>query len=347
MKGPTHLISGISLSGLVAWCCTADTPATLTAAALGGLGAVLPDIDEPESWFSRHLALLERIVLLLIISILVLLPLGLAGKYGILPPRVIALLMVGYIVGVPILLLVTLRRSFLSTIVKKLAGGHREATHTLTALVAVSAISTLCFLGFGGLFWFALPLGYGLHLLFDALNPAGVPWLGPWNRARFVWGNLKVGGFAELMICLLFILAPVLWIGISVSFEAHRHSAAGAPGFSGTAATQSVPPTAGATAPAGFTPPPETRLRPTPVPSPSPEPSTPGRQAVVTKTTDLALRKAPGLDQPKIGSLAGGTVVEVLEGPVETQGKEGIIPWWRVRVGSLEGWVSGHYLEWK
>lgn len=79
---------------------------------------------------------------------------------------------------------------------------------------------------------------------------------------------------------------------------------------------------------------------PTPTFTPTPLPGMaliPGQPARVIAAGGLNVRQQPGMDQLRIGKLASGALVQVLEGPV--QGAE--YRWWRVRDRrGLEGWVA-------
>ncbi|NOZ28219.1 MAG: SH3 domain-containing protein, partial [Chloroflexi bacterium] len=88
------------------------------------------------------------------------------------------------------------------------------------------------------------------------------------------------------------------------------------------------------------TPTPTTRPGPTPTFTPTPEPGTalmPGHPARVVAAGGLNVREEPGIDQQRVGRLAPGALVRVLEGPV--QGEQ--YRWWKVRdKRGLEGWVA-------
>ncbi len=85
-------------------------------------------------------------------------------------------------------------------------------------------------------------------------------------------------------------------------------------------------------------------LTPTPSPTstftPTPLPGTvlmPGQPARVVAAGGLNVRQRPGIDQLRIGKLAPGALVQVLEGPIKSPPYR----WWRVRdKRGLEGWVA-------
>jgi uncharacterized protein YgiM (DUF1202 family) len=63
----------------------------------------------------------------------------------------------------------------------------------------------------------------------------------------------------------------------------------------------------------------------------------PGQPARVAAIGGLNMRQKPGMDQLRIGKLAPGALVQILEGPVESPPYR----WWRVRdKRGLEGWVA-------
>jgi hypothetical protein len=68
-----------------------------------------------------------------------------------------------------------------------------------------------------------------------------------------------------------------------------------------------------------------------------------GRAVVLPEGDLLNLRTLPGqgADSVVLASLAAGTDVAVLEGPVEADGRA----WWRVRAGEQEGWCAGEFLS--
>ncbi|GAB4514115.1 MAG: hypothetical protein Kow0047_25910 [Anaerolineae bacterium] len=79
---------------------------------------------------------------------------------------------------------------------------------------------------------------------------------------------------------------------------------------------------------------------PTPTFTPTPIPGTViavGQPARVIAAGGLNVREGPGMDQDRLGRLAPGALVEVLEGPA----MGGTYRWWKVRDRrGLEGWVA-------
>ena len=101
--------------------------------------------------------------------------------------------------------------------------------------------------------------------------------------------------------------------------------------------------------PSGETEAPPTAAVPGPTPSPSPAPSpVPPRVAVGgwvrvrgTEGGDLRLRSAPSLSGETRALVKEGTLLRVLEGPVEADG----YTWWRVQSPEDQtGWAAGQWL---
>ncbi|MBN1261316.1 MAG: DUF389 domain-containing protein [Anaerolineae bacterium] len=100
-------------------------------------------------------------------------------------------------------------------------------------------------------------------------------------------------------------------------------------------------PTPSPTATSTPTPLPTATPTPTQTPTATPPPTATPQLMVVTGTNWLRVRYSPnGLE---VGRLDEGTVVEILNGPVDVEGES----WYRIRRldGTLEGWVSGEYLS--
>ncbi|MGC8839235.1 MAG: SH3 domain-containing protein [Anaerolineae bacterium] len=89
--------------------------------------------------------------------------------------------------------------------------------------------------------------------------------------------------------------------------------------------------------------PPPTVPGPTPSPSPAPPRVEVGGWVQVqgTEGEDLRLRAAPGLGGETIALVQEGTLLRVLEGPVEADG----YTWWRVQSPEDQtGWAAGQWL---
>ena len=73
-------------------------------------------------------------------------------------------------------------------------------------------------------------------------------------------------------------------------------------------------------------------------------PLTPGAEAVVSGAPCLAIQASPGRDGSHLSAFPDGvpegTRLLVLAGPHWLDD----LPWYAVRVGSVEGWVTGHAL---
>lgn len=67
-----------------------------------------------------------------------------------------------------------------------------------------------------------------------------------------------------------------------------------------------------------------------------------GRAKIATNGATARVRPRPGLSGLKgVQGLSNGTMVEIVDGPTETDGKR----WWRVRYESVEGWAAEELLE--
>lgn len=86
----------------------------------------------------------------------------------------------------PILLLLTIALWLLNEFLMVIGGGHRSATHSLTALLVVVALGWfLTAWAVGATLTAGLALGYVSHLVADALTPRGVQLLAPWSRRHW------------------------------------------------------------------------------------------------------------------------------------------------------------------
>lgn len=88
------------------------------------------------------------------------------------------------------------------------SGGHRVAFHSPLVLLALSWIALIYFRG--NLPAVAFAMGYGLHLLADALTVEGIPWLWPFTRRRFGLPLIRTGGVGEYFFMVAFGVASVL-----------------------------------------------------------------------------------------------------------------------------------------
>lgn len=75
---------------------------------------------------------------------------------------------------------------------------HRGFTHSLLCMIlAASLLSPLAFFNiFTQALWVGIITGYGSHLLLDALNPTGIPFLYPY-KTKISFAKIKTGGFIE------------------------------------------------------------------------------------------------------------------------------------------------------
>ncbi|WP_322487777.1 SH3 domain-containing protein [Chloroflexus sp.] len=80
----------------------------------------------------------------------------------------------------------------------------------------------------------------------------------------------------------------------------------------------------------------------TAAPLPSPERLAIGRMAIVsTEIPALNVRAQPSIASAITLVLVPGTQVEIIDGPVEAEGRV----WWQVRSAGIEGWCAGDFLQ--
>ncbi|MEA3337995.1 MAG: SH3 domain-containing protein [Chloroflexota bacterium] len=82
-----------------------------------------------------------------------------------------------------------------------------------------------------------------------------------------------------------------------------------------------------------------TRVVPTATFTPTPVPGTEiivGQPARVAAAQGLNVRKGPSVEGERMGRYAPGTLLSILEGPVDVDGYR----WWRVGNNELSGWVA-------
>lgn len=151
-------------------------PLGVETAIIGGSAflALLPDIDEPNSWIGQRVQLmmtLAGIILALVLAVGLELPLQWIAVYA----------AVGMVVG-------KLAGWLLLKAIRTAAGGHRRLTHSLP-LTGVLLLGTVALwsLGYGA--WSLIPLavawGQVLHVLGDLPTPAGVPLFYPFSKQDF------------------------------------------------------------------------------------------------------------------------------------------------------------------
>jgi inner membrane protein len=91
---------------------------------------------------------------------------------------------------------------------------HRGFWHSIYGLGIFIALATFIFLiNNSFVFFFALPLGYFLHLAADSLNISGIKWL--WKSKKLhLKGKLKTGGvFEQIFFVSLLLLTIYVVIG--------------------------------------------------------------------------------------------------------------------------------------
>lgn len=233
MLSHTHVAGGVaSAAGMALLVATPDRevlPLLLLAAA----GAMLPDLDQPQSKPAQVLALIEGAALGGVAGyyfsghnllwtgggVLVGAALGGLGLLAFLALLFLApaswkLPGLALLAGLALAGLAWRRRSgcwsLISAVLGKVAG-HRGPTHSLPFL-AVALLSGWLLQHFSVLPfacpWWALGLGYASHLMLDTCTAGGVPWLWPAQRKRVTLLALKTGGWVEHGVVL-----PLLMVG--------------------------------------------------------------------------------------------------------------------------------------
>lgn len=87
---------------------------------------------------------------------------------------------------VPILALLAIGLWLLNEVLMLIGGGHRGATHSVTALLlVVTGGWFITAWAVGGTLAAGLAVGYVSHLVADALTPRGVQLLAPWSRRHW------------------------------------------------------------------------------------------------------------------------------------------------------------------
>lgn len=173
MRGSTHLFTGLAAASLLT-----NDYASLGVAALG---ALMPDIDRPDSMISQRIPVHGRI-----------------GR-GI---TSVMLLGAWYQTRLPLLLAAGIAFLVLTFI------PHRGVTHSLLGM----AVAWLAIRALG---WPQLPflIGYSVHLAEDALTPSGIPLLFPYQK-RIRVPLVRTGGVADWLIGLVGAAAFVLLISV-------------------------------------------------------------------------------------------------------------------------------------
>jgi inner membrane protein len=93
---------------------------------------------------------------------------------------------------------------------------HRTITHTIWAVLAIAGLAW----SFESIYFFALALGYAVHIAEDSFSKQGIRWFYPipafrFKRWRFPFAY-ETGGFAESMMFLLAIGTHTLCAGIVI-----------------------------------------------------------------------------------------------------------------------------------
>lgn len=238
----THVAGGVAAAAGVALLLSTPEREVLPLVLLAAAGALLPDLDTPQSRPAQILALIEGAALggaagyyfsghnLLWASggLLVGAALGGLGVLAFLAllflaPAAWKLPGLALLAGLALAGLALHRRSgrwsLISAVLGKVAG-HRGPTHSLPfwagALLAGWLLQHFSVLPFACPWW-ALGLGYASHLVLDSCTAGGVPWLWPLKQKRVTLLALKTGGWVEHVVVLPLLLvsaaAAVLRLG--------------------------------------------------------------------------------------------------------------------------------------
>ena len=173
MLGKTHLFYGTTAGAVVALALAHPAHAWLLAeaAVAGGIGGLLPDLDEPGSTISNSPRILGGMARRLLRRATRHTPLRLLGALA------------GLLIGITATVLNALSRA-LSWLVRLVAGGHREGSHWLPVWAALSVVAYAATAPLWGP-WVAVGFcaGYLSHLAGDGCTRAGIP-LVPYTTAR-------------------------------------------------------------------------------------------------------------------------------------------------------------------
>jgi inner membrane protein len=173
MLGHTHLLYGVTAGAVLALALAHPARSALLAeaAVAGGIGGLLPDLDEPGSTISNAPRILGGMARRQLRRATAHTPLRLLGALA------------GLLVGLAATVLNVVSRT-LSWLVRLVAGGHREGSHWLPLWAALSALAYVVTAPLLGP-WFAVGFcaGYLSHLAADGCTRAGLP-LVPYTAAR-------------------------------------------------------------------------------------------------------------------------------------------------------------------
>jgi inner membrane protein len=179
MRGSTHLFTGLAAASLLA-----NDYASLGVAALG---ALMPDIDRPDSMISQRIT-----------------PLPVHGRIG---RGITSLMLLGawYQTRLPLLLAAGIAFLVLTFI------PHRGVTHSLLGM----AVAWLAIRALG---WPQIPflVGYCVHLAEDALTPSGIPLLYPYQKHTCV-PLVRTGSVVDRLIGLAGVAMFVLLVSVKTA----------------------------------------------------------------------------------------------------------------------------------
>lgn len=211
MLGKTHLFYGVTSGAVVALALLhrAQPLPLAEAAVAGGIGGLLPDLDEPGSTISNAPRILGNLARRL-----------LRRATGHTPLRLL-----GVLAGALVWLLATILNALsrlLSHLVRLVSGGHREGTHWLPVWALLSAgifavSAPLAVVSGGPYAGIGFCIGYLSHLAGDGCTRSGIPLL-PYTslRLHLLPGPLRIrtGSAGETAATLLYtaLLAAALYV---------------------------------------------------------------------------------------------------------------------------------------
>ncbi len=96
--------------------------------------------------------------------------------------------------------------STITRILPKIPIEHRTITHSILALFAFSLLASLVSVQFGiGIF-----SGFLSHLLFDAMNPTGVPFFYPFIKKKYRFSRIRTGSILENVLFIILLIVDFL-----------------------------------------------------------------------------------------------------------------------------------------
>ncbi len=210
MLGKTHLFYGVTAGAALTLALLHPTDAVpyLEAALAGGVGGLLPDLDEPGSTVSNAPHILGKLARRMLRRATRRTPLALLGTLA------------GALIGAAAAILNALSR-VLSRVVRLVSGGHREGTHWLPVWAGLSlGVYLLTVAEFGPWPAIGFSAGYLSHLLGDGCTRSGIPLL-PYTAARLHLLprpiRIRTGSIGETLFTLVYSGALAAFVATHVA----------------------------------------------------------------------------------------------------------------------------------